>query len=159
MIFSTKNWSQFSFGHISFLHTYFAFLFLGSVMAFLNKVGNVLKQTVSKHAGLQFPAPNASIFQAMRSMCMSTSSKLFVGGAIVVFLYDVFFLFFSWVYNCLYIIAGLSYSTDEMSLKEAFSQYGEVVEGTVFIVNLIYLFGYSFYSVLLYWIFCCETTK
>lgn len=72
-------------------------------MAFLNRVGNALKQTVSKHAASQFPAPSASLFQAIRSM--SSSSKLFVGG--------------------------LSYSTDEVSLKEAFSQYGEVVEARV----------------------------
>ncbi|KAI3452217.1 hypothetical protein Pfo_008882 [Paulownia fortunei] len=72
-------------------------------MAFLNRVGNVLKQTVSKHVTLGFSAPNASLFQAIRNM--SSSSKLFVGG--------------------------LSYSTDEMSLREAFSQYGEVVEARV----------------------------
>lgn len=48
-------------------------------MAFLNRVGNVLKQSVSKHATSQFPAPSASLFQAIRSM--SSSSKLFVGGA------------------------------------------------------------------------------
>lgn len=58
-------------------------------MAFLNRVGNVLKQAVSKHAASsKFMAPNASLFQAMR--CMSTSSKLFVGGAIVVFSIMVF---------------------------------------------------------------------
>lgn len=72
-------------------------------MAFLNRVGNVLKQSVSKHATSQFPAPSASLFQAIRSM--SSSSKLFVGG--------------------------LSYNTDEVTLKEAFSQYGEVVEARV----------------------------
>jgi heterogeneous nuclear ribonucleoprotein A1/A3 len=71
-------------------------------MAFLNRVGNFLKQTVSKHAS-EFSASNASLFQAIRSM--SSSSKLFVGG--------------------------LSYGTDEMSLREAFSQYGEVVEARV----------------------------
>lgn len=50
-------------------------------MAFLNRVGNALKQTVRKHAALQFPAANASHFQAIRSM--STASKLFVGGAVI----------------------------------------------------------------------------
>ncbi|XP_042023446.1 glycine-rich RNA-binding protein 2, mitochondrial-like [Salvia splendens] len=72
-------------------------------MAFLNRVGNVLKQAVSKHVSSQYLAPSASMFQAMRSM--STSAKLFVGG--------------------------LSYSTDDTSLQEAFSQYGEVVEARV----------------------------
>lgn len=72
-------------------------------MAFMNRVGNILKQTVTKHVTSELSAPNASLFQAIRSM--SSSSKLFVGG--------------------------LSYSTDEMSLREAFSQYGEVVEARV----------------------------
>ncbi|KAK4417596.1 Glycine-rich RNA-binding protein 3, mitochondrial [Sesamum alatum] len=72
-------------------------------MAFMNRVGNILKQTVGKHVTSELSAPNASLFQAIRSM--SSSSKLFVGG--------------------------LSYSTDEMSLREAFSQYGEVVEARV----------------------------
>ncbi|KAL0350799.1 UNVERIFIED_CONTAM: Glycine-rich RNA-binding protein 3, mitochondrial [Sesamum radiatum] len=72
-------------------------------MAFMNRVGNILKQTVTRHVTSELSAPNASLFQAIRSM--SSSSKLFVGG--------------------------LSYSTDEMSLREAFSQYGEVVEARV----------------------------
>ncbi|KAK4346427.1 hypothetical protein RND71_032766 [Anisodus tanguticus] len=65
-------------------------------MAFLNKIGNILKQSVVKNTNLELSASNASLFQAIRSM---SSSKLFVGG--------------------------LSYGTDESSLKEAFSQYGE----------------------------------
>ncbi|XP_075510659.1 uncharacterized protein LOC142546694 [Primulina tabacum] len=48
---------------------------------------------------------NPSLFAAIRSM--STSSKIFVGG--------------------------LSYSTDDMSLSETFSKYGEVVEAKVII--------------------------
>lgn len=104
-------------------------------MAFLNRVGNVLKQAVSKHVSSQYLAPSASMFQAMRSM--STSAKLFVGGTIVVFSVMNFFPE-SCFYEIPYIIAGLSYSTDDNSLQEAFSQYGEVVEGTVFLVNLMY---------------------
>ncbi|KAL7141079.1 hypothetical protein ABFS83_08G030500 [Erythranthe nasuta] len=72
-------------------------------MAFLNRVSGLLKQTVTRHVSTEMSAPNASLFQTIRSM--SSSSKLFVGG--------------------------LSYSTDEMSLREAFSQYGEVVEARV----------------------------
>ncbi|CAN4079460.1 unnamed protein product [Withania somnifera] len=71
-------------------------------MAFLNKIGNILKQGVGKNSNLELSASNASFFQAIRSM---SSSKLFVGG--------------------------LSYGTDESSLKEAFSQYGEVIEARV----------------------------
>ncbi|MCE3216302.1 hypothetical protein HAX54_005950 [Datura stramonium] len=71
-------------------------------MAFLNKIGNILKQSVGRHINLELSASNASLFQSIRSM---SSSKLFVGG--------------------------LSYGTDESSLKEAFSQYGEVIEARV----------------------------
>nr|CAD1837938.1 unnamed protein product [Ananas comosus var. bracteatus] len=49
-------------------------------------------------------ASNPSVYQAVR--CMS-SSKLFIGG--------------------------LSYGTDDQSLKEAFTHYGEVVEARVII--------------------------
>ncbi|XP_073057833.1 uncharacterized protein [Primulina eburnea] len=72
-------------------------------MAFLNRVGNVLKQTVSKHGNFELATSNSSLFQAIRSM--SSSSKLFVGG--------------------------LSYNTDEMGLRDAFAKYGDVVEAKV----------------------------
>ncbi|XP_073281218.1 uncharacterized protein [Primulina huaijiensis] len=72
-------------------------------MAFLNRVGNVLKQTVSKHGNFELAISNSSLFQAIRSM--SSSSKLFVGG--------------------------LSYNTDEMGLRDAFAKYGDVVEAKV----------------------------
>ncbi|KAJ3697973.1 hypothetical protein LUZ61_001678 [Rhynchospora tenuis] len=62
-------------------------------MAFANKIGNLIKQSVST---------GPSLYQSIR--CMS-SSKLFVGG--------------------------LSYGTDEQGLKEAFNNYGEVVEARV----------------------------
>lgn len=37
--------------------------------------------------------------------------------------------------------AGLSYGTDESSLKETFSQYGEVIEGTWVTVYAFHLKG------------------
>ncbi|XP_073060404.1 uncharacterized protein [Primulina eburnea] len=77
--------------------------FVGVKMAFLNRVGNLLKQTVSKHGNFELAASNSSLFQAIRSM--SSSSKLYVGG--------------------------LSYNTDEMALKDAFAKYGDVVEARV----------------------------
>ncbi|KAL3525852.1 hypothetical protein ACH5RR_014224 [Cinchona calisaya] len=70
-------------------------------MAFVNRIGSVLKQRLSKHINLELSASNSSLYQTIRSM----SSKLFVGG--------------------------LSYNTDDMSLKEAFTQHGEVVEARV----------------------------
>ncbi|CAO2818489.1 unnamed protein product [Amaranthus hypochondriacus] len=73
-------------------------------MAFFSKVGNVLKQSVSKQLTSQFSASNPSIYQAIR--CMS-SSKVFVGG--------------------------LSYSVDDTSLRDTFARYGEVVEARVIV--------------------------
>ncbi|XP_071913203.1 uncharacterized protein [Coffea arabica] len=74
----------------------------GVDMAFVNRISNVLKLRVSRHMNLELSASNSSLYQTIRSM---SSSKLFVGG--------------------------LSYNTDETSLKEAFSQHGEVVEARI----------------------------
>ncbi|CAD5183693.1 unnamed protein product [Musa acuminata subsp. malaccensis] len=62
-------------------------------MAFANRIGNLLKKSVTS---------SPSLYQVIR--CMS-SSKIFIGG--------------------------LSYGTDDQSLREAFTSYGEVVEGKV----------------------------
>ncbi|KAI3665831.1 hypothetical protein L6452_44466 [Arctium lappa] len=77
---------------------------LGSIlkMAFLGRVGNLLKQSSSKHASIGLSSTNSPLFQAIRSM---SSAKLFVGG--------------------------LSYGTDEMGLREAFQQYGDVIDAKV----------------------------
>ncbi|KAH9609490.1 hypothetical protein KSS87_018703 [Heliosperma pusillum] len=75
-------------------------------MAFLSRVGSILKQSVTKQIGVvsQISASNPSIYQALR--CMS-SSKLFIGG--------------------------LPYSVDESGLRNTFSQYGEVIDAKVII--------------------------
>lgn len=49
-------------------------------------------------------------------------------------------------------IAGLSYSTDDISLREAFAGYGEIIEGTphvfvsfmLIIANVLYLLYMSY---------------
>ncbi|KAJ4974733.1 hypothetical protein NE237_007907 [Protea cynaroides] len=71
-------------------------------MAFFSKMGGLLKQTASRGVKMELSASNPSIFQAIRLM---SSSKLFIGG--------------------------LSYSTDDQSLREAFGAYGEVIEARV----------------------------
>ncbi|KAJ6881963.1 glycine-rich RNA-binding protein 4 [Populus alba x Populus x berolinensis] len=71
-------------------------------MAFLTKVGNMLRQTTSRQMASEISASRPSIYQAMR--CMS-SSKLFVGG--------------------------ISFQTDDNSLKEAFDKYDNVVEARI----------------------------
>ncbi|XP_062200865.1 glycine-rich RNA-binding protein GRP2A-like [Phragmites australis] len=62
-------------------------------MAFLQKVGNLVKRSTSA---------SSSLYQSVRSM---SSSKLFVGG--------------------------ISYGTDEQSLRDAFANYGQVIEARV----------------------------
>ncbi|MCL7044383.1 hypothetical protein MKW94_018883 [Papaver nudicaule] len=71
-------------------------------MAFMSKVGNLLRQSVSKNINSELSGSNPSIFQAIRSM---SSSKVFVGG--------------------------LSWNTDDTSLRQAFEAHGEVVEARV----------------------------
>ncbi|KAL8261268.1 hypothetical protein R6Q59_025317 [Mikania micrantha] len=73
-------------------------------MAFFNRAGSILRQTVSKHINHEMSAASPSIFQMIR--CMS-SSKVFVGG--------------------------LAWATDDMSLREAFGAYGEVHEARVIV--------------------------
>lgn len=65
-------------------------------MAFMSKIGNILKQTQT--------VSNGSIYRAIR--CFS-SSKLFIGG--------------------------LSFATDENSLREAFVPYGDVFEARIIV--------------------------
>lgn len=69
-------------------------------------------------------------------MLSAPSTKLFIGGAFELhFELDAFYIFFilCLVDNndlCTYLsVTGVSYSTDEQSLREAFSKYGEVVDG------------------------------
>uniref|UniRef100_A0A5B7BRM0 Putative glycine-rich RNA-binding family protein n=1 Tax=Davidia involucrata TaxID=16924 RepID=A0A5B7BRM0_DAVIN len=71
-------------------------------MAFCNRFGSLMRQTISQNSAARAQVPVASMFNAIR--CMS-SSKLFVGG--------------------------LSWGTDDQSLKDAFSGFGEVTEARV----------------------------
>ncbi|XP_023541373.1 glycine-rich RNA-binding protein 4, mitochondrial-like [Cucurbita pepo subsp. pepo] len=71
-------------------------------MAFLSKVGKIFSQSSASRIGSISQPSQLSIFQAIRFM---SSSKVFVGG--------------------------LSYGTDDHSLREAFTKYGEVVEARV----------------------------
>ncbi|XP_059448931.1 glycine-rich RNA-binding protein 2, mitochondrial-like [Corylus avellana] len=68
-------------------------------MAFCNKVGSLLRHSVSQNG----QASTTSMLNSVRYM----SSKLFIGG--------------------------LSYSTDDQSLKDAFSGFGDVIEARVII--------------------------
>ncbi|KAJ0941656.1 putative RNA recognition motif domain, nucleotide-binding alpha-beta plait domain superfamily [Helianthus annuus] len=70
-------------------------------MAFYNRIGSLMKQSISQNTVSNGQVTGPSMFNAIRCM----SSKLFVGG--------------------------LSYQTDDYSLKEAFSGFGEVVEARV----------------------------
>ncbi|KAI9381114.1 hypothetical protein POPTR_015G057400v4 [Populus trichocarpa] len=71
-------------------------------MAFLTKLGNMLRQTANRQITSEISASRPSIYQALR--CMS-SSKIFIGG--------------------------ISFQTDDNGLKEAFDKYGNVVEARI----------------------------
>ncbi|KAL0335540.1 UNVERIFIED_CONTAM: Glycine-rich RNA-binding protein 3, mitochondrial [Sesamum radiatum] len=73
-------------------------------MAFFRKAGSILRRAVTNNLNQEISSSRPSILQAIR--CMSTS-KVFVGG--------------------------LSYSTDDTSLREAFDKYGEVAEARVIV--------------------------
>ncbi|KAL6976323.1 Ribosome-interacting GTPase 2 [Sarracenia purpurea var. burkii] len=71
-------------------------------MAFCNRFGSLIRQTISQNSASNGQVPMASMLNAIR--CMS-SSKLFIGG--------------------------LSYGTDDESLRNAFSGFGDVVDAKV----------------------------
>ena len=105
-------------------------------MAFLSKVGNLLRQTASKQISSEFGASKPSFFQAIRCMSSMSSSKLFIGGATKLHLLVALRLYF-FVFGLLILyFSGLSYGTDEQSLKEAFAKYGEVVEGVLYLSHV-----------------------
>ncbi|XAR62536.1 hypothetical protein NMG60_11017324 [Bertholletia excelsa] len=73
-------------------------------MAFCNRFGSLVRQTVTLNGSLYCKAPMTYMLNAARYMSSSTT-KLFIGG--------------------------LSYGTDDQSLKDAFSGFGDVVEARV----------------------------
>lgn len=100
-------------------------------MAFFGRVGNILRQAANKQLCSELRS-TPSIFQAIRCMSSATSTKLFIGGE-----FCLLSLFFSLNEPCLcflshgmnFPVVGLSYNTDEQSLRETFAKYGEVVDG------------------------------
>ncbi|KAK7347346.1 hypothetical protein VNO80_21876 [Phaseolus coccineus] len=77
---------------------------LTTAMAFFGRIGNLLRQTASRQVSSELRS-SPSFFQAIRCLSSAPSSKLFIGG--------------------------VSFSTDEQSLREAFSKYGEVVDARI----------------------------
>lgn len=71
-------------------------------MAFFGKMGKLLQNSAVKHINQDLSMSTPSLFQAIRSM---SSAKLFIGG--------------------------VSYSTDDSGLREAFSRYGEVLDAKI----------------------------
>lgn len=53
-------------------------------MAFLSKIGNILRQTANKQIRSELSPFKLSIHQAVRCMSSMASSKLFIGGAVAV---------------------------------------------------------------------------
>lgn len=77
--------------------------FIGLKMALFNRIGNMLRQSVSRHTNMELCASRTSLYQAIRSM---SSSKLFVGGKKILFLAVwsgrilVHFIALSWPNHC-----------------------------------------------------------
>ncbi|MED6130603.1 hypothetical protein PIB30_002195 [Stylosanthes scabra] len=75
-------------------------------MAFLRRAGNILSQATTRKIASDFCSIN-SVFRSVRRMSNAPSSKLFIGG--------------------------VSYSTDEQSLREVFGKYGDVVDARIIV--------------------------
>ncbi|XP_028088065.1 glycine-rich RNA-binding protein 4, mitochondrial-like [Camellia sinensis] len=71
-------------------------------MAFCNRFASIMRRTISQNSASIGQVPTASMLNAIHYM---SSSKLFIGG--------------------------LSYGTDDQSLRDAFSGFGDVVDAKV----------------------------
>jgi len=71
-------------------------------MSFGSKVGSLLRQSISSRLGFNEARSVPSIYNSLRYM---SSSRLFIGG--------------------------LSYGMDDQSLRESFTEYGEVIEARI----------------------------
>lgn len=71
-------------------------------MALTNKVGSILRQAITKHINYNGSATMPAVLYTVRNM---SSSRLFVGG--------------------------LSYGMDDMTLRESFTSFGEVIEARI----------------------------
>lgn len=71
-------------------------------MSFASKVGGLLRQSISGRLGFNGTRSVPSIYHALRYM---SSSRLFIGG--------------------------ISYGMDDQSLRESFTEYGEVIEARI----------------------------
>ncbi|XLU75652.1 hypothetical protein S245_034705, partial [Arachis hypogaea] len=75
-------------------------------MAFLSRAGNILRQVTSRKISSDL-CEIPSVFPSVRCMSNAPSTKLFIGG--------------------------VSYSTDEQSLREVFGKYGDVVDARIIV--------------------------
>jgi hypothetical protein len=100
-------------------------------MAFCNKVGSLLRHSVSQNG-------QASITSMLNSVRYMSSSKLFIGGITkcsynILIIDNKSYAMTSLKLNLITVaFQGLSYSTDDQTLKDAFSGFGDVVEGEFF---------------------------
>ncbi|XLR05015.1 hypothetical protein S83_071213, partial [Arachis hypogaea] len=78
----------------------------GCRMAFLSRAGNILRQVTSRKISSDL-CEIPSVFRSVRCMSNAPSTKLFIGG--------------------------VSYSTDEQSLREVFGKYGDVVDARIIV--------------------------
>ncbi|XP_056847810.1 glycine-rich RNA-binding protein 5, mitochondrial-like isoform X2 [Raphanus sativus] len=83
-------------------------------MAFLSKVGGIFRQTSTHHV-------TASNLMMLR--CMSSSKTFGVSHSILPFIRS-----FS---SSKIFVGGISYRTDEVGLREAFSHFGQIVDAEI----------------------------
>ncbi|KAJ0048199.1 hypothetical protein Pint_16788 [Pistacia integerrima] len=94
-------------------------------MAFLGKVGSILRQNAGRQIASEISAYQNPPFTKQYDAFHLQNFSLEVCPAILS-RYTVVLFFFWWFF-----VAGLSYSTDHQSLRESFSKYGYVAEARV----------------------------
>jgi len=134
-------------------------------MAFCSRVGSILKQSISQSSA-------SSMMNSIRCMSSMSSTKLFVGGICLILhcalrgVVDAglkqYLIYWIFVF-----VPGLSFGTDDGSLKDAFSSFGEVVDGEChwWIVPGITLFpveiDLSKFCCIsqVHWVHCCDASQ
>ena len=112
-------------------------------MAFLSKVGNILRQSATKRISSEVSPFKVSAFQAIRCMSNMPGSKVYVGGEFCAFSTYCLFQVSGFSVGSMFsfdrfLVTGISYQTDEQSLREAFAKYGQVVDGRLLDIILNY---------------------
>lgn len=124
-------------------------------MAFYNKLGGLLRQSIST-SGNTLNAQSSAPSMLNAICCMST--KLFVGGMWVAVWkkYHKYCFLVNTLRQFAYLflnLIGLSFGTDDLSLREAFTSFGDVVEGNLPTIPSLACFSFHLVFILRWWVF------